>query len=62
VQEQAQIKQICFRGEHIGDIELKGGALDFGKMVRLVCQPTQRFAEKILIANPPKKRTFVFCA
>jgi hypothetical protein len=41
-------------GERISDIELKGGALDFGKMVRLVCQPTQRFTKKNLIANPPK--------
>jgi hypothetical protein len=45
MQEQAQTKQICCQGERIGDIELKAGALDFGKMVRLVFQPTQRFAK-----------------
>jgi hypothetical protein len=30
----------CCQRERIGDIELKEGALDFGKSARLVCQQT----------------------
>ncbi len=41
-QEHRRIMQICCLGDRIGDIELKGGVLDFGKLARLVCQPTQR--------------------
>jgi hypothetical protein len=48
-------KQICCRGERIGDIELKGGALDFGKLARLVCQQTQRF-NKNSDSEPTKKK------
>jgi hypothetical protein len=40
MQEHTQTKQICCQGEQIGDIELKGGALDFGKSARVVCQQT----------------------
>ncbi len=41
-QEYTRIMRIYCRGDRIGDIELKGGMLDFGKSARLVCQPTQR--------------------
>ncbi len=41
-QEHTRIVRICCRGDRIGDIELKGCTLDFGKSARLVCQPTQR--------------------
>jgi hypothetical protein len=82
-QEHTQTKQICCRGEQIGDIEIKGGALDVGKLATVVCQQTCGLSEafgfhskwnrqeikKIGVSarkfwgmNPPKKRTFVFCA
>jgi hypothetical protein len=58
--------RICCRGDRIGDIELKGGALDFWKIgeVGLPADPTPfvSFAQKILTVNLPKKKTFVFCA
>jgi hypothetical protein len=37
-----EIMTLHFYRDRIGDIELKGGALDFGKLARLVYQPTQR--------------------
>jgi hypothetical protein len=58
--------QICCQGDCIGDIELKGGVLDFWKIGEVGLQanpmPFVSFAQKILTVNPPKKRTLVFCA
>jgi hypothetical protein len=69
MQEHAQTKRICCLGECIGDIELKGGALDFGKSARLVCQQTCGESKKMGVSArkfqgviPPKKKNFcVLC-
>ncbi len=58
-------KQICCQGEHIGDIKLKGGALDFEKLARLVCQQTSAnpmLQQKKSDREPAKKKDFcVLC-
>jgi len=65
--EQSRSMRICSRGERIGDIDLKGGALYFGKLARLVCQQTSenlskptRFFKKILKENTQKKELLCF--
>jgi hypothetical protein len=46
VHKKATTKLIHYLGEHIDDIELKGGALDFGKLARLVCQHPKASTKK----------------